>query len=121
MHPENCRRSLNFLLNFMGASNRQQLLDIMRYHAISVLSVIGIATILPAFPAVSFSKHLDNMQTKHSWNTVPENWESLGHPPAGTIINLHVALKPDRASALTDALYEVSDPGHPKHVLYITP
>jgi tripeptidyl-peptidase-1 len=58
----------------------------------------------------------DNMHTKHSWDTVPESWESLGHPPAGTTINLHVALKPVRESALIDALYEVSDPGHSKHV-----
>ena len=32
--------------------------------------------------------------TRHSWNTVPESWESLGYPLAGTAINLYVALNP---------------------------
>ncbi|KAI9465053.1 hypothetical protein BJY52DRAFT_1184095 [Lactarius psammicola] len=45
------------------------------------------------------------MVVKHKWNVVLANWESLGHPPVGTIIGLHVALKPHRGSALTDGLY----------------
>jgi tripeptidyl-peptidase-1 len=95
----------------------------MRYHwhPIPVLSVISIAAVPLACYAKPLSRRWDNMHTKHSWNTVPEDWESLGHPSAGTTINLHVALKPDRESALIHALYEVSDPGHPKHVLSTTP
>ncbi|KAF8257707.1 subtilisin-like protein [Lactarius quietus] len=60
------------------------------------------------------------MHTKHSWTSVPSNWESLGCPPAGTTIDLYVALKPHRENALTDMLYEVSDPMHRKHVLRTT-
>ena len=56
------------------------------------------------------------MQTKHSWNTVPENWESSGHPPSGTTIDLYIALRPHRENALIDVLYEVSEPTHPRHV-----
>jgi tripeptidyl-peptidase-1 len=41
----------------------------------------------------------------------------LGHPPDGATIDLHIALKPDRETALIDALQEVSQPRHPKHVL----
>ena len=96
----------------------------MRYHAISVLSLIAIAAVPLAFHAKPTSRPWDNMNTKHSLKTVPENWESLGHPPTGTTINLYVALKPDRETALIDALHEVSDPGHPKHVsppLLLTP
>ncbi|KAH8983953.1 subtilisin-like protein [Lactarius hatsudake] len=58
----------------------------------------------------------DHMRSKHSWKTIPENWESLGLPPADTMIDLNIALKPYRENALIDALNEVSDPRHPRHV-----
>ncbi|KAH9173783.1 peptidase S8/S53 domain-containing protein [Lactarius sanguifluus] len=58
----------------------------------------------------------DEMRSKHFWKTIPEIWESLGLPPADTTIDLYIALKPDRENALVDALNEVSDPGHPRHV-----
>ncbi|KAH9008580.1 subtilisin-like protein [Lactarius deliciosus] len=60
------------------------------------------------------------MHIKHSWNAVPRNWESLGHPPSGTTIDLYIALKPQRENALVDALYEVSEPGHPRYRAYLT-
>ncbi|KAF8258951.1 peptidase S8/S53 domain-containing protein [Lactarius quietus] len=60
--------------------------------------------------------HWDHLRVKHSWNNVPPNWESLGHPPAGTTIDLNVVLMPYNESALIDALYEVSDPKSVKHV-----
>jgi hypothetical protein len=62
-----------------------------------------------------------DMRVKHAWHAVPDNWESLGHPAAGTIIDLYIALKPHQESALIDALYEVSDPDHSRHVLFSTP
>jgi tripeptidyl-peptidase-1 len=62
----------------------------------------------------------DDMQVKHTWNAVPVNWETLGHPPAGATIDLYIALKPERESALIDALSEVSNPRHPRHVFHIT-
>ncbi|KAH9015938.1 subtilisin-like protein [Lactarius deliciosus] len=37
-------------------------------------------------------------------------------PSAGTTINLYIALNPRHENALIDALYEVSDPKHPRHV-----
>ena len=58
----------------------------------------------------------DDIRVKYTWNATPANWETLGHPPAGTAIDLYIALKPDRENALIDALYKVSNPGHPKHV-----
>ena len=93
----------------------------MRYHLISVLSLITTAAVLLACHAKPISQRWDNMHRKHSRNTVPENWESLGHPPTGTTIRLCIALKPDRETALIDAIYEVSDPDHPKHVFSNTP
>ncbi|KAH9164296.1 subtilisin-like protein [Lactarius sanguifluus] len=60
------------------------------------------------------------MHVKHSWNAVPRNWESLGHPPSGTTIDLYIALKPQRENAVVDALYEVSEPGHPRYRAYLT-
>ncbi|KAH9010436.1 subtilisin-like protein [Lactarius pseudohatsudake] len=55
----------------------------------------------------------DHMRSKHSWETIPENWQSLGLPTAHTTIDLYIALKPYRENALVDALNEVSDPRHP--------
>ncbi|KAH8984521.1 hypothetical protein EDB92DRAFT_1886616 [Lactarius akahatsu] len=66
----------------------------MRYHLISALS--------------------------HSWNAVPENWESLGNPLSGTTIDLYVALKAHRENALIDTLYQVSDPNHPRYGAYLS-
>ncbi len=63
----------------------------------------------------------DDIRVKHIWDTVPHNWETLGHPPAGTTIDLHLALTPHHENALIDALYEVSDPRSPKHVLSNSP
>ncbi len=94
----------------------------MRCHQISVLSVLSVLFILAA-PLPNFAKPLappwDDIRVKHTWNTVPHNWEALGHPPAGTTIDLHLALKPHHENALTAALYEVSVPRSPKHVLFI--
>ncbi|KAF8266273.1 hypothetical protein EI94DRAFT_1701859 [Lactarius quietus] len=55
------------------------------------------------------------MRLKHAWETTPEDWDCLGSLPAGTTIDLHVALKPYREDALIDALNEVSDPRHPNY------
>ncbi|KAH9060152.1 subtilisin-like protein [Lactarius vividus] len=60
---------------------------------------------------------LNDTRVKHTWNAIPPNWEALGHPPAGTTIDLHVALKPHHENALVNALYSVSDPTSPRHVL----
>ena len=63
----------------------------------------------------------DDMKTKHTWNAIPDNWETLGHPPAGSNMDLHIVLEPDRKSALTDALSEISNPQHPRQVLLTIP
>ncbi|KAH9166807.1 subtilisin-like protein [Lactarius sanguifluus] len=60
------------------------------------------------------------MRIKHSWNAVPENWESLGNPLSGTTIDLHVALKAHRENALIDTLYQVSDANHPRYGTYLS-
>ena len=75
--------------------------------------------LLPAF-ATSIVPW-DDVQVKHSWHTVPADWENLGHPSAGTTIEIDIALKSDRESAVIDALSEISDPQHPRYVLLDTP
>ncbi|KAH9056347.1 subtilisin-like protein [Lactarius vividus] len=62
----------------------------------------------------------DDVKAKHAWNSVPDNWKTLGHPPAGTTIDLHIALKAQNENALIDALYQVSSPGHPKQGVYLS-
>ncbi|KAH8997145.1 subtilisin-like protein [Lactarius hatsudake] len=92
----------------------------MRYHYIFVLSVL--ATGLPQVGGLAkpLSPHWDDIHIKHSWNSVPRNWVSLGQPPSGTTIDLYIALKPQRENALVDALYEVSEPGHPRYGAHLT-
>ncbi|KAH9060351.1 subtilisin-like protein [Lactarius deliciosus] len=80
----------------------------MRYHCVTVLYALA------AVPLSSLAKPLSPrwgpMYTKHSWNAAPEDWQSLGHPPPGTTIDLYVALKSQHEDALSDTLYEVSEP-----------
>ncbi|KAH9052987.1 subtilisin-like protein [Lactarius deliciosus] len=52
----------------------------MHHHCIFVL--LG-AVLFGSF-ANPFSPRWDDTGTKHSRNTVPKNWESLGRPPSGT-------------------------------------
>ncbi|KAF8264385.1 peptidase S8/S53 domain-containing protein [Lactarius quietus] len=66
------------------------------------------------------SPRWDDIHTVHAWNHVPENWMNVGHPTTGTTINLYIALRPHRESALIDALYEVSDPSHSRYGAHLT-
>ncbi|KAH8984503.1 subtilisin-like protein [Lactarius akahatsu] len=90
----------------------------MRHHLISVISVI--AAILLGSLAKPFSPRWHDMRIKHSWNAVPENWESLGNPLSGTTIDLYVALKAHRENALINTLHQVSDPNHPRYGKYLS-
>ena len=82
------------------------------FFALFVLAAILLADFATA------AVYWDDMQVKHTWNTVPANWENLGNATAGAMIShLHLALEPYRESALIDALSEVSNPRHPRHVL----
>ncbi|KAI9451473.1 subtilisin-like protein [Lactarius psammicola] len=82
----------------------------MRHHWLSVLSILSavLLTDLATPPAPPW----DDVRVMHTWNSVPANWEFLGPPPATATIDLYIALKPHRESALIDALYKVSDPEH---------
>ncbi|KAH8991641.1 subtilisin-like protein [Lactarius hatsudake] len=81
----------------------------MRYHCIFVRG---------------FTEHIsppwEDMHIKHSWSAVPKNWENLGRPPSGTTIDLYITLKPQRENSVVEALYEVSEPGHPRYRAYLT-
>ena len=82
----------------------------MACHRISLLYVLAIFGGL----VTALSPDWLDVRTKHSWNSVPQGWEWADHPQAGTTIDLYIALKSERENALTDALYEVSTPGHQK-------
>ncbi|KAH9016395.1 subtilisin-like protein [Lactarius deliciosus] len=91
----------------------------MRCHwsyLLSVLSAVALADRATSLPSL-----WGDIRVKHTWDTLPTNWESLGPPPAGTAIDLYIALKPHSENALIEALYKVSDPGHEKHVVLTTP
>ncbi|KAI9451127.1 subtilisin-like protein [Lactarius psammicola] len=87
----------------------------MCYHHLSVLSVLAAAPL--ANFATSLARPWDDIRVKHTWNAVPSGWDTLGHPSAGSTIDLHVALKAHNESTLIDTLYDVSDPKSSKHVL----
>ncbi|KAF8259985.1 subtilisin-like protein [Lactarius quietus] len=91
----------------------------MRYYCIFILPVL--AAVLLASLANPLPSRWDDKRTKHSWNAVPENWESLGRPPLSTTIDLYITLKPHNENALIDVLYNVSTPGHPEQVLHSFP
>ncbi|KAH8993849.1 subtilisin-like protein [Lactarius hatsudake] len=90
----------------------------MRSHPLSVLSVLAFRHLSGL--ATSLASHWDDLRPKHTWNSVPENWQNMGHPPAGTTIDLHIALKAKNENALIDALIEVSSPGNPKHGAHLS-
>ncbi|KAH9041618.1 subtilisin-like protein [Lactarius pseudohatsudake] len=75
----------------------------MRYQLFSAF--FALAAVVLCFATLP-TPRWDNMRVKHAWDAVPENWESLGIPSAGTAINLHSALKTRREKALVTALYE---------------
>ncbi|KAH9020549.1 subtilisin-like protein [Lactarius deliciosus] len=89
----------------------------MRYHwlyAISFLTATPLADI--ATPLTPWG----DVRVKHAWSSVPANWETLGCPSAGTTIDLYIALNPRHDTALIDALYEVSDPKHPRYGAHLS-
>ncbi|KAH9056379.1 subtilisin-like protein [Lactarius vividus] len=90
----------------------------MRFHPLSALSVLTFKPLSGL--ATPLASHWDDLRTKHTWNSIPENWHNLGHPPADTIIDLHIALKAQDENALIDALIEVSSPGHPKQGAHLS-
>ncbi|KAH9060645.1 subtilisin-like protein [Lactarius vividus] len=90
----------------------------MHSHWLSVLSVLSAGSLF--ILATPLPTLWDDMRMKHAWHTIPANWEMLGHPPVGTTINLHLALKPHWENALINTLYEVSDPKHPKYGLHLS-
>ncbi|KAH9175813.1 subtilisin-like protein [Lactarius sanguifluus] len=90
----------------------------MRFYPLSVLSVLAFAPLSGL--ATPFASHWDDLRTKHTWNSVPENRQNLGHPPADTTIDLHIALKAKNENALIDALIQVSSPGHPKYGAHLS-
>ncbi|KAF8257855.1 hypothetical protein EI94DRAFT_1756604, partial [Lactarius quietus] len=91
----------------------------MRNYCIFVLSIL--AAVLLGSLAKPPSSSWDDKRTKHSWNALPKNWKSLGHPPLSTTIDLYITLKPRSENALIDVLYNVSTPDHPEHVLHFIP
>ncbi|KAH9029913.1 subtilisin-like protein [Lactarius pseudohatsudake] len=78
---------------------------------------------LTAAPLADFATPLapwGDMRVRHTWSAVPANWETLGCPFADTTIDLYIALNPHQENALIDALYEVSDPKHPRYGAHLS-
>ncbi|KAH9015769.1 subtilisin-like protein [Lactarius deliciosus] len=91
----------------------------MFFHPLLALLVLASGD-LDCLAATPLEPRWDDVRTKHAWSTVPEHWETLGHPAAGTTIDLHIALEPRRKNAVVDALYEVSSPRSPKYGAHLS-
>ncbi|KAH9015767.1 subtilisin-like protein [Lactarius deliciosus] len=91
----------------------------MFFHPLLALSVLASGD-LDCLAATPLEPRWDDVRTKHAWSAVPEHWETLGHPAAGTTIDLHIALEPQRKNAVVDALYEVSSPRSPKYGAHLS-
>ncbi|KAI0048738.1 subtilisin-like protein [Auriscalpium vulgare] len=81
---------------------------------LSVLAAVPLTLASPLAP------RWDDFKVKHAWHDVPRNWKCEGPAPAGTTIDLRIALKPHRENALVDALYEVSSPQHAKYGAHLS-
>ncbi|KAF8263869.1 subtilisin-like protein [Lactarius quietus] len=90
----------------------------MRCHPLPVLSTFATALFITL--AAPHAPRWGEMKVIHAWNSVPQNWVSMGHPHIGTTIDLHLALKSHHEHALTDALDEVSNPRHSRYGAYLT-
>ncbi|KAH9011372.1 subtilisin-like protein [Lactarius pseudohatsudake] len=91
----------------------------MFFHPLSALSVLA-SGVLNCLATTPREPRWDDVRTKHAWGAVPDHWETLGHPAAGTTIDLHIALQPQRKNAVVDALYEVSLPRSPKYGAHLS-
>ncbi|KAH9005344.1 subtilisin-like protein [Lactarius deliciosus] len=85
---------------------------------LSVLSILAAGPLCGL--ATPLAPRWNETKVKHAWHAIPENWVDLGHPSAGTTIDLHLALKSHDEDALIDALYEISDPNHPRYRSYLS-
>ena len=63
----------------------------------------------------------DDVKIKHTWHAIPANWETLGHPYPGSAIDFNIVLQPDQESALIDAVSDISNQKHSRHVILTTP
>ena len=88
----------------------------MRYHLFSLwlLSILAAGSV--AGLASHFTQRWEEKTVKHSWNAVPQYWESLGHPLINSTIDLYFSLRPQHENALSDTFHQVSNPRHAKYV-----
>ncbi len=86
-----------------------------------MLSILATASLTVLATSLAPALLWDEMRVKLAWDAAPANWESLGPPPAGTTIDLHVLLKPHNENILIEALYKVSNPNHLRQVLSNAP
>ncbi|KAH9059862.1 subtilisin-like protein [Lactarius vividus] len=91
----------------------------MFFHPLSALSVLA-SSVLNCQAVTPREPRWDDVRTKHAWHAIPDHWETLGHPAAGTTIDLHIALQPRHKNAVVDALYEVSSPRSPKYGAHLS-
>ncbi|KAH9041310.1 subtilisin-like protein [Lactarius pseudohatsudake] len=90
----------------------------MHYLRLFVLCALTVITTPLESAATPSPPNWNDMHTKHRWNAIPRKWETIGKPPVGTTIDLSIALRPHREHALADAIHEVSNPNHPKYILW---
>lgn len=76
-----------------------------------LLSALAVAPFVLASPHAS---RWNDFKVKHAWVDVPTDWVLHDEPASDATIDLRLAMKPEDDTAIIDALYEVSDPLHPR-------
>ncbi|KAH9059177.1 subtilisin-like protein [Lactarius vividus] len=79
----------------------------MQCHPLGFFVLSTLAAALLSVRATPLAPRWNETKVKHAWNTIPDNWVDLGHPSHDE-------------NALIDALYEVSDPSHPRYRAYLS-
>lgn len=74
--------------------------------------LLALVSLVAAKPLAT--KRWDDFEVKHAWTEAPKGWKCHGPAPADHVLDMRISLKQDRLEDLITALYEVSDPTHPK-------
>lgn len=78
-----------------------------------LVKAAAVARIVLATP---LSKRWDDFEVKHAWFDIPAGWERHADAPPDHVLNLKINLKQDKFDDLTNHLYQVSNPTHPRYV-----
>ncbi|KII89301.1 hypothetical protein PLICRDRAFT_109130 [Plicaturopsis crispa FD-325 SS-3] len=76
------------------------------------LLLLSLGAFARCSPALTKS---EDFAVKHAWTSVPVGWDVHNVPTPDQLMTLRIGLKQHRMDDLIAALYEISDPAHPRY------